>query len=167
MQEQVFLNEAAPARIDAVASDLSLSRKAILQEASYRYLEGLEWQAEIKAGRDDAAQGNIPPADDVERSFSARRSALRAGGLMVRAVWTAHAVRRREEIFDNIAADNAGAACELPRFLKPPHAARQYPPRRERQAARQAGCPGSVPYRRNCPHSRPPRYNRHGPPQCG
>lgn len=109
MQEQVFLNEAAPARIDAVASDLSLSRKA----ASYRYLEGLEWQAEIKAGRDDAAQGNIPPADDVERSFSARRSALRAGGLMVRAVWTAHAVRRREEIFDNIAADNAGAACEL------------------------------------------------------
>lgn len=60
MQEQVFLNEAAPARIDAVASDLSLSRKAILQEASYRYLEGLEWQAEIKAGRDDAAQGNIP-----------------------------------------------------------------------------------------------------------
>ena len=113
MQEQVFLNEAAPARIDAVASDLSLSRKAILQEASYRYLEGLEWQAEIKAGRDDAAQGNIPPADDVERSFSARRSALRAGGLMVRAVWTAHAVRRREEIFDNIVADNADAACEL------------------------------------------------------
>ena len=80
MQEQVFLNEAAPARIDAVASDLSLSRKAILQEASYRYLEGLEWQAKVKAGRDDAAQGNIPPADDVERSFSARRSALRAGG---------------------------------------------------------------------------------------
>ena len=28
MQTQVFLNEAAPARIDAVASDLSLSRKA-------------------------------------------------------------------------------------------------------------------------------------------
>lgn len=80
MQMQVFLHEVAPARIDAVASDLSLSRKAILQEASYRYLEGLEWQAKVKAGRDDAARGNIPPADDVERSFSTRRSALRAGG---------------------------------------------------------------------------------------
>ena len=40
MQEQVFLNEAAPARIDAVASDLSLSRKAILQEAATDILRG-------------------------------------------------------------------------------------------------------------------------------